>query len=146
MIRLHYFFAVAASAFLLNACGGIASPSSVNSQPALSSARATSIVLTSRVKVTASEPTLSGGVVAGTANFSAVLSKGATEKLVSKLYEGSKVVATAKKTVHGPAEPFSVTAKYTCKGTNNSSFHTYADGTGLFNQTATSEAVTLACN
>jgi hypothetical protein len=147
MTSRNYFFTVAASAVLLSACGGSAFPAnSGTSQAALSSARANAIPLITRTHVTASEPTLSGGVASGTASFSAVLSKGAHEKLVSKLYEGSKVVATARKTVHGPAEPFSVTAMYTCKGTTESSFHTYASGTGLFNQTATSETVTLACN
>ncbi|MBV8148327.1 MAG: hypothetical protein JO092_04485 [Candidatus Eremiobacteraeota bacterium] len=96
--------------------------------------------------MSASKPTLSGGVVSGTANFLAVLSKGATETLVSKLYEGSMVVATAKKKVHGPAAPFSVTAKYSCKGMTDSSFYTYASGKGLFNQKAMSGHVTLACN
>ena len=147
MTPRHYILTIAASAFLLSACGGSAIPSnSIKSQFALSSEHARSITLTQREKVSASEPTLSGGVVSGTAKFLAVLSKGATETLVSKLYEGSKIVATAKKTVHGPADPFSVTAKYSCKGTTNSSFYTYASGKGLFNQTAMSAPVTLACN
>jgi len=96
--------------------------------------------------VSASNPTLENGVASGTAGWNLDLSQGASETLIAKLYEGSKVVATAKKTVHGPSLPFTVTARYTCKGATGSSFHTYAIGTGYKNQKVVSETVTLACN
>ena len=145
MTSRNYILIVAALAFLLSGCGGSPVQSNpLNSQSELP-VRANS-VLTQREKVSASTPTLSGGVVSGSATFTADLSQGDTETLVAKLYEGSKVVAHAKKTVHGPALPFSVKATYACKGTTNTSFHTYASGKGLFNQTATSATVTLACN
>jgi len=96
--------------------------------------------------VSASRPTLQNGVASGTAGWNLDLSKGASETLIAQLYEGSKVVATAKKTVHGPSLPFTVTASYTCKGTTNSSFYTYAIGKGYKNQKAVSGTVKLACN
>ena len=99
-----------------------------------------------RAKVSASNPTLCGGVAYGSASFNADISQGQTETLTAKIYEESNVVATATKTVHGPALPFAVTAKYTCKGTTGSSFHTEAIGKGIFNQKAVSATVTLACN
>ena len=146
MTSRNYILTVAASAFLLSGCGGSAVLSNpLNSQSELSRVRANSI-LTQRQKVSAGTPTLSGGVVSGSATFTADLSQGDTETLDAKLYEGSKVVAHAKKTVHGPALPFSIKATYACKGTTNSAFHTYASGKGLFNQTATSATVTLACS
>ena len=102
--------------------------------------------LIGRGGVSASNPTLENGVASGTAGWNLDLSKGASETLIAQLYEGSKVVATAKKTVHGPSLPFTVTASYTCKGTTGSSFHTYAIGKGYKDQKAVSETVTLACN
>jgi hypothetical protein len=146
MTPRHYILTVAAVAFLLSGCQSSAVPSSsINSRSQPSIVQANSIFIL-RERVFASKPTLSGSVVSGSGSFATALSKGATETLVSDLYEGSKVVATAKKTVHGPADAFSVTAKYTCKGRTDSKFHTVASGTGLFRQGATSDTVTLACN
>ena len=124
-----------------NASGGtMPGPGSTFAQ---SSAVSRNIV---RGGVSASNPTLQNGVASGTAGWNLDLSKGASETLIAQLYEGSKVVATAKKTVHGPSLPFTVTASYTCKGTTNSSFYTYAIGKGFKNQKAVSKTVTLGCN
>lgn len=141
--------ALASLALFLSGCGRASSP------PVLTSAQ--SIVShqgfgpsTRRGFVSASKPTLSEGIAAATGTWEADISQGFHVILKVSLYEGTSPVASATKTVYGPAVPFSVTAKYTCKSKTNHSFTTHVTGTYISAghksvYPAQSAAVTLAC-
>lgn len=137
-----------ASLALLSGCGGASSP------PVLTSAQSTvshpGFGPSIERFVTASKPTLSKGIAAGTGTWDADISQGLHVTLKVSLYEGTSSVASAAKTVYGPATPFSVTAKYTCKAKTKHSFSTHVTGTyGNASHKsvypAQSAAVTLAC-
>ncbi len=137
-----------ASLALLNGCGGASSPPVLtNGQSIISH---TGFGPSVRRLVNASEPTLSKGVVAATGTWDGDINQGFHVILKVSLYEGTSSVASASKTVYGPATPFSVTAKYTCKAKTNHSFSTHVTGTYINGShksvyPAESAAVTLAC-
>lgn len=140
--------APASLALFLSGCRGASSP------PVLTSAQSivshTGFGPSIRRLVNASEPTLSKGTVAAKGTWDGDISQGFHVILKVSLYEGTSSVASASKTVYGPATPFSVTAKYTCKAKTNHSFSTHVTGTYINGShksvyPAQSAAVTLVC-